>query len=174
MSRVEGLPFGTRGGMAIRSYFPLDAEYEIQVELAGAARDAHQLEITVDGERKQLVTDRRRRRTRRGAVAAAAAPTSQYPHSREGRSAALIGVTFVQNTEALDEATLRPRQRSRGTQPAIASVTIRGPYNATGPGETPSRRTDLHLPSARTPPAEAGLRQADSVDFGCAGRTAVR
>ncbi len=51
----------------------------------------------------------------------------------------LIGVTFVQITEALDEGTLRPRQRSRGTQPAIASVTIRGPYNGKGPGDTPSR-----------------------------------
>ena len=55
-SQVEDLPFGTRGGTAIRSYFPLDGEYEINVELAGAARDPHQLEVTVDGERKQLVT----------------------------------------------------------------------------------------------------------------------
>ena len=59
----------------------------------------------------------------------------------------LVGVAFVQHTEARDEGTLRPRQRSRGTQPAIASVTISGPYNATGPGDTPSRR-DLRLPSA--------------------------
>src|SRR5205085_5539842 len=51
----------------------------------------------------------------------------------------LIGVTFVQKTEALDEATLHPRIRTRGTQPSISVVTIRGPYNATGPGETPSR-----------------------------------
>src|ERR1700733_2386118 len=54
-SRVEELPFGTRGGLAIQSYFPLDADYDIQVELAGSAREAHQLEISVDGERKQLV-----------------------------------------------------------------------------------------------------------------------
>jgi hypothetical protein len=30
--------------------------------------------------------------------------------------------------------------RSRGTQPAINSVTISGPYNPTGPGDSPSRR----------------------------------
>ena len=30
--------------------------------------------------------------------------------------------------------------RSRGTQPAIASVTIRGPYDVTAPGDSPSRR----------------------------------
>jgi mono/diheme cytochrome c family protein len=137
-SRVEDLPFGTRGGTAIRSYFPLDAEYDFQVELAGAARSAHQLEITVDGERKQLVTIGGAGGGRGGRGGRGGGAPDQYriavsagPH--------LIGVTFVQITEALDEATLHPRQRTRGTQPAIAAVTIRGPYKATGPGDTPSR-----------------------------------
>jgi hypothetical protein len=52
----------------------------------------------------------------------------------------LIGVAFVQRTDARDEATLRPRMRSRGTQPAINSVTISGPYNVTARGDSPSRR----------------------------------
>src|SRR4029434_2285127 len=52
----------------------------------------------------------------------------------------LIGVAFVQRTEARDEATLRPRMRSRGTQPAINGVTISGPYDVTGSGDSPSRR----------------------------------
>ena len=52
----------------------------------------------------------------------------------------LIGVAFVQRTDARDESTLRPRMRSRGTQPAINSVTISGPYNVTGSGDSPSRR----------------------------------
>jgi len=46
----------------------------------------------------------------------------------------------VQRTDARDESTLRPRMRSRGTQPAINSVTISGPYNVTGSGDSPSRR----------------------------------
>ncbi len=133
-SRKEGLPFGTRGGTAIRSYFPLDAEYDIQIDLAGSARDAHQLEISVDGERQRLIpVGGAGGRGGRGGGS-----PNQYriavkagPHT--------IGVTFVQITEALDEATLHPRQRTRGTQPAIAGVTIRGPYNSTGPGDTPSR-----------------------------------
>ena len=43
--RVDELPFGTRGGVAIRSHFPLDGEYTFKVELAapsaepGAARN---------------------------------------------------------------------------------------------------------------------------------------
>jgi len=131
-SRVDGLPFGTRGGLAVRSYFPLDAEYEIQVDVAGAGRELHQLEVTVDGERKGLISIGGGRGGRGGG-----APTLFRIPVKAGPR--LIGVTFVQHTEALDEGTLHTRQRSRGTQTAIGTVTIRGPYNATGPGDTPSR-----------------------------------
>jgi hypothetical protein len=48
--RVDDLSFGTRGGLAVRSYFPVDADYSVKVDVAGAARDAHQIEITIDGE----------------------------------------------------------------------------------------------------------------------------
>ena len=54
-SRVEELSFGTRGGMAIHSYFPMNGEYAFEVDMAGGGRDQHDLEITVDGERKQLI-----------------------------------------------------------------------------------------------------------------------
>ena len=53
-ARVEDLPFGTRGGLAVDSYFPLDADYVFKVEMAGYARIPEQVEITVDGERKEL------------------------------------------------------------------------------------------------------------------------
>src|SRR5689334_22129858 len=139
-SQLEDLSFGTLGGTAIRSYFPLDGEYEINVELAGAARDPHQLEVTVDGERKQLVTlgGAGGRGGRGGGRGGRGGPSPTDFRIAVKAGPRIIGVTFVQKTEALDEATLRPRQRSRGTQPAIAAVTVRGPYNATGPGDTPS------------------------------------
>ena len=54
--RNEELPFGTRGGLEIDGYFPLDGEYEFKVETAGARRDVHQLEISIDGERKAIRT----------------------------------------------------------------------------------------------------------------------
>ncbi len=59
------------------------------------------------------------------------APLTAGPH--------LVGITFVERSEALDESITRDRKRGRGTLPAIAMATIRGPYDATGPGETPSR-----------------------------------
>ena len=60
----------------------------------------------------------------------------------------LIGVAFVQRTEARDEATLRPRMRSRGTQPAINSVTISGPYNVTGPRRFAEPPAHLRVPAS--------------------------
>jgi mono/diheme cytochrome c family protein len=134
-TRVEELPFGTRGGVAVHSYFPLDGEYEIEVETAGGAREAHQLEISVDGERKQLIAVGGAGRGGRGGRPG---PAQYRVQVKAGPR--LIGVAFVQRTEALDEATLHPRVRTRGTQPAIAAVTIRGPFNASGPGDTPSRQ----------------------------------
>jgi hypothetical protein len=59
------------------------------------------------------------------------APLPAGPH--------LVGITFVERSEALDESITRDRMRGRGTLPAIAMATIRGPYDATGPGATPSR-----------------------------------
>ena len=54
------------------------------------------------------------------AVAARPTPPLEFPLPLKA-GPKLVGVAFVQRTEARDEATLRPRMRSRGTQPAIAS-----------------------------------------------------
>ncbi|HEY7170345.1 MAG TPA: DUF1587 domain-containing protein, partial [Vicinamibacterales bacterium] len=46
----EDTPFGSRGGIAIRHYFPLDAEYVVKVQLQRRrAGEAQQLEVRVDG-----------------------------------------------------------------------------------------------------------------------------
>lgn len=51
-----------------------------------------------------------------------------------------VTVTFLKKTSALSEGIVRSRVRGRGQQPAVASVTIRGPQNATTAGDTLSRR----------------------------------
>lgn len=129
-ARVEELPFGTRGGIAIHSEFPQDGIYEIKVDVAGGGRNQHQLEITVDGEHAESALVG-------GGGRGGGKPTEFRIPVKAGQR--LIGVTFVERNQARDEATLRPRMRARGTQPAIASVLVSGPYEATGPGETPSR-----------------------------------
>ena len=135
--RVDGLPFGTRGGIAVRSEFPVDGTYVIDVDVTGADRDRHELEVTVDGARVEMRTVGGEDGGGRGRRAAAA-PLQFRVRLKAGPK--VIGVSFVQRSEAHDEATLRPRLRSRGTQPALVSVTISGPYDVAGPGESPSRR----------------------------------
>jgi hypothetical protein len=133
--RVESLSFGTRGGLAIESYFPLDAEYTVDVETASAAREPHEIEVSVDGARVAVASiggGTPAPGPRGPDHASFRVPITAGPH--------LVGITFVERSEALDESLVRRRMRSRGTLPAIAIATIRGPYNATGPGDTPSRQ----------------------------------
>jgi len=135
--RNEALPFGTRGGLQIDGYFPLDAEYEFKVETAGAGADVHQLEISIDGARKAITNISRRS----GVPAGTDAPNNQggfrFAVPAGPRN---VGVAFVERSEALSEAPLRPPGRNRGALPSVVSVTITGPFNTTGPGDTPSRR----------------------------------
>ena len=171
----ETLPYGTRGGLAIKSEFPLDGEYAFKVTFAGSANDEQKLEMTVDGERARLETlsvggGRGGGRGGRGAggrggaaaagagraaaVQGAAAPVDDDAdpgYGRGGRAPLevrmpmkagprLIGVTFIERNEVRDEQVLRPRARGVGPALAIATVTISGPYNAKGAGDTPARQ----------------------------------
>jgi len=215
--RVDELPFGTRGGIAVRSEFPVDGTYIVKVEVGAA--NGHDLEVTVDGERVALRSlgsggpgapsvdappgqpdpsdpdptppsvDRPAVQGRgagptdaagsagaagaRGGRAggrgrAAAPPPLEFPLALKA-GPKLIGVAFVQRTEARDEATLRPRMRSRGTQPAINSVTISGPYKVTGTGDSPSRRrVFVCRPASAKGSGEAGSSNAE--ETACARR----
>ncbi len=58
---IEGLPFGTVGGMAVEHNFPLDAEYEFRLnmfrnnlEIMRGIERPHQVELSIDGERIYL------------------------------------------------------------------------------------------------------------------------
>ena len=140
--RVDDLPFGTRGGLAVTSDFPVDGTYNVTVELAGGVpRESYQLEITVDGERMKLapIGGAPAGRGGRGGRGGAPEPRLEFPLTIKA-GPRLVGVAFIQRTEARDEAVLRPRTRNRGTQPAIASITISGPHGASTPGNSPSRR----------------------------------
>jgi mono/diheme cytochrome c family protein len=139
-ARVDDLPVGTRGGLAIHGYFPVDGDYLVKVDVAGAPREPNQIEITIDDERVQLASIGGGARGGRGGGRGAAADRPLEFRLPVKAGERLVGVTFIEHNQARDEDTLRPRMRSRGTQPALASVTISGPYDVKGPGDTPSRR----------------------------------
>ena len=145
---MPGLPVGTRGGLAIHSDFPVDGEYAVKVSLLGFSREPQQLEISVDGERVQSAgIDAGILRNGKptfppGAIDPATLPPRKPLEFRIPVKAGprVIGVTFLERDEVRDEEVLRPRQRNIGPDLAVELVTLSGPYNAQGSGDTPSRR----------------------------------
>ena len=57
----------------------------------------------------------------------------------------MVGVTFIKRNHAESDEPLQPHERNHDLQnmnglPLIDHVNVTGPYNPTGPGDTPSRR----------------------------------
>jgi hypothetical protein len=138
----ELLPFGSRGGIAVRHYFPADAEYTIRIELKAdyhgqnilGLREQNQLDLRLDGARIQQFTI--------GGRGKQTAPNLELRvHVKAGTR--VIGVNFISKTRAVEDV-LKPRLASAEVEsddePAIARVTVDGPYNTTGAGDTLSRR----------------------------------
>ena len=94
----------------------------------------------------------------------------------QGRAARRSACAFVRNLPVGDTRRLQPFLRSSADTldwtglPHIQSLTITGPFNATGPGDTPSRRRDLRLPPVR-PNGRAGARASE---LACARRDHLR
>ena len=165
-ARLAGLPFGTRGGMAIPYNFPVDAEYRIRVRLSrdtadnlAPFTDRHELDVSLDGEHLQTFTV--------GEPAPEGA-SRNGPEYREWRvrqrrvdenwvlrvpvpaGPRTLRVAFRKKTSAYPETLrqpyLRPYTNTTGGdtryQPYLESVVITGPYEASGAPpvvETPSR-----------------------------------
>jgi hypothetical protein len=145
--RVDDLPWGTRGGLSVKSDFPADGEYLIRAQLSAPPTEPHQLEVTIDGARAQIVTVGARVRGRNGDPARIIPRTGEADPDKPidfrvqiKAGPRLLGVTFIERDAVQDESVLRPRMRGRGTEPALSIVTISGPFGAKTPGDSPSRR----------------------------------
>jgi hypothetical protein len=128
---VEGLPLGTRGGLLVEHLFPLDAEYELSVSASIPSKgwsnptgamvwcDGPQVEITFNGAPLDVGRFRRfRLRVPAG------------PHE--------IAVALVDDQRCAGVNELYLGEISFGG--AVQALTITGPFDATGKGDTPSRR----------------------------------
>ena len=185
------LSFGSRGGIAIPHYFPVDGEYTIRVRLHRNFSDyiigyaaPQELDVRVDG---ALVE--------RFDVGDADSVGQMAPLSFSGNIAGdpeweyymntgdahlevrfpakagqrTVGVSFVRRLSE-DEGVLQPRNRGYGRfvderydeDAAVEQVAIGGPYSVEGPGDTPSRREIFVCGPAAD--AAAGDEEA------CAGR----
>ncbi len=154
---MEGMPVGTEGGTLVHTTLALDGEYALNVKYMisnlGAMKGLemeHDVEIAVDGKRVHLATiggdkdfhalmrniteaqqDVERRSSTRVALKAG-------PHT--------ISVGFVYRGAV--QGSTRLQQFLRSSQdnldatghPHVETLTIVGPYHATGVSDTPSRR----------------------------------
>ena len=186
---IDGLPLGTVGGLAVNHIFPLNAEYEFQILLLRTNTDsliglerAHQLEVAIDGQRVFLDViggerdqPKRPARRERGAddadddtgppVEARLKVRVPVPAGRHTVSAAWVQrrgadtnrlQSFVRTTASPYDSTGMPH---------IRTLTIVGPYNPTGPGDTPSRQR-IFVCTPANPKAESAVRAADPLDPG--------
>jgi len=157
---VEGLPFGTRGGLVVDHYFPTDAEYEIRPELWRATgstvrgvegfKTPFELQILLDDEVVHSakfggVDDDA---LSNGNIGAAVTQVGERLPVRLKVSAGLhrVGVTTVMKSFALEQKLLDPDKADLpiGNDgygwPIITRALVAGPYESTGPGDTPARR----------------------------------
>ncbi len=154
---IEGMPLGTIGGTLVRHNFPLDGEYVFQAKLYRTNLDIvrglefpHQVEFTVDGERIHVVSiggnddlaSLFNKPTDTGDAVDARlrvrVPVKAGPH--------VVTAAFVQEPEVAEPLRLQPFLRSSvdnfdwSGRPHLQTLAITGPFNPTGPGDTPSRR----------------------------------
>ena len=166
----EALPFGARGGLTIQHHFPLDGAYEVTIRLRRMIYDyivgmgrAQQVEVRLDGALVESFTvgDADRHGypsaytffgTIRGdpgweeyvSRGADAGLTVRFPVRAGPRT---LTVSFVQ---ARTETTGILERRLSGFSlsglgfydgnAAVERVEVTGPFDAAGPGDTPSRR----------------------------------
>ena len=154
---IEGLPLGTVGGLQVRHTFPLDGEYEFRTQLyrtnlniVRGLQYPSEFEIAIDGRQVHHVTiggntdlaamfdkptdtgDAVELRMR------VRVPVTAGPHE--------VTATFIENLAVMDTVRLQPFLQSSADnfdwagRPHIQRVAITGPFNATGTGDTPSRR----------------------------------
>jgi hypothetical protein len=150
---IEGLPFGTRGGMLVEHYFPADGEYAIRWDpvrttvggLYGGDSEDEQLELLVDGQRVKLY--------KVGTDVPLTALHDKY-EVRVNVKAGLrpVGVAFLATTYVPNVDLNRHYRRSILDDnlvdgftftPQVSSITISGPYNGTRPQDTASRQKIL-------------------------------
>ena len=163
--RLDGLPFGTRGGARVEHYFPVGGEYDVQVRLQRnfiggrimGLTEPHEIEITVDGERVELFTVGRRPEPPEGESEDAEARRRRVYEAREADAGLrvrvplragerVIGVSFLDRPASQVEGARLPYLRSFAILgeaneglPHVDTVTITGPHRAAAGGGTPPR-----------------------------------
>jgi hypothetical protein len=184
----DDLPFGSRGGIAIRHYFPADGEYSIRVFLQRNSRDyirglaeSHPLDFRLDGERIRLLTVGGGKElqgqpgpifSQAGKIGDPISETYEHGGAEEGlvvrfpakAGQRLVAVTFL-NKDTVPEGVFQPPLTQfqlvqyKGGNPYIDNVVISGPYDITGVSDTPARQKIFVCHPARVADEEPCARK---------------
>ena len=155
----EDLPFGSRGGISIRHWFPVDGVYLLRIHLQRTwteqlvgTYEPHQLDVRLDRSLVKGFTIGGDGKGNRLAEKPGFSQNRDPDEKLEFRFNAnagshLVGVSF-RNDSAESEGVLEPKLAVTSfayatdalRDPGIDSVDIAGPFEATGSGDTASRR----------------------------------
>src|SRR5687768_12710407 len=155
--RLDGMPFGTRGGIVARHDFPADGEYRFSIQNYGIGSfiPGQQLALIIDGERAHVWPYR--------GVGLAVGMTADTDGTLEvtvpvRAGSRMVGATFIATNyrPSLDMIRHYDRKSLENNSipqiqnyPAIGFVRIQGPFNAQRPDDSASRRKVLSCrPSA--------------------------
>ena len=152
--RVEGAPFGTRGGTVVVHNFPADGTYDFQLLLHGEptgflfgrTQREIQIEVALDGERVALLKiDRWMSESDPQGLTVSTGPI----HVRAGPRQ--VAATFLQEFEGSEDDLIRPIDHTLAdtqigvgygvtTLPHLRNLGIVGPFAVTGVSDNPTRR----------------------------------
>jgi mono/diheme cytochrome c family protein len=146
--RLEGMPFGTRGGIVARHNFPADGEYKFSIQNFGIGSfvPGEQLALIIDGERAHVWTYRGVGMSVGMAVDTDGTLEVTVPVRAGSR---VVGATFLATNyrPSLDLIKQYDRKSLENNSipqlqyyPAIGFVRVQGPFNAQRPEDSNSRR----------------------------------
>jgi len=122
----DDLPFNSAGGVSVRYYFPLDAEYILRVNFGGADKK-FELRIPIKAGLREVGVTFPRESIRPELALLPGKTPEASPVDVDLR---LDGASLKRFTTPGNASSL----------PRITNLSIAGPYNVTGSGDTPSRR----------------------------------
>jgi hypothetical protein len=165
---IEGLPFGTRGGMLIEHEFPADGDYVFTVKgMTGYFTrvlgnvSGEKLEVTIDGERVYLYDWDSEIGNQEGEGGRTPAIPIKAGFHR-------VGVTFIATSDLPDTGLNRSFVRTMNSPgsisgytfyPHVGQVFIEGPFNGLPATETQSRGKILECYPATASEEDACARQ---------------
>jgi hypothetical protein len=173
--RVEGAPYGTRGGISVLHSFPADGEYVFSMGfMSGWGERYHDIDISIDGDRVALVRyggeiDFQGRK---------GFPVETDPvFVRAGEHR--LTAAFIRQMDGPYEDLIRPNdwsltgtETSYGTTspPHLVRLTVEGPYDPVGVSDFPTRQRIFSCrptsPDEEAPCAEDILKRLASSAYG--------